>query len=392
MARYVNAILATLVAVAVAATAFMAGAMFGANERVPIPRVTQGPDPSSVQLVREVRDIIKREALKPSSEESMTSRALEGMLESLEDTYATYLDARHYGYFEDDNAGDLQGIGVTIMKKDKKVVIESVMKDTPALKAGLKAGDEIVTIDGTTKPEWQLDDVVKRIRGKAGTKVTVEVVRAGKSLEYTVTRARIHLPNIESEMVDGKVGYIRLSQFTDKAGTEVETAIKDLDGKGAQSFVLDLRDNPGGLLEASVDVASLFVKSGVIVRIDSRADGESVRTTTMGRATEKPLVVLVNENSASASEIVAGALQDYRRAKIVGMRTFGKGSVQDVETLSNGGAVKLTVAHYLTPKKRAIDGKGLNPDVEVKMDPAKQEPRSGDVQFARAIELAKKAR
>lgn len=389
MGRYVNVALAGLVVVALITAAFVGGALYASRREVPIPAVSPGPAASSVQLVREARDIVKRQALKPTSEESMTAGALSGLLESLDDPYAMYLDKRHYGYFEDDNAGELQGIGVTITKKGKAVVIDSVIKDTPALRSGIRAGDEVVSIDRVKKAEWEINDVVKRIRGKAGTRVALEMRRGEAIKRFVVTRARIRIPNIETEIVDGSVGYIRLNQFTEKAADEVADAVRDLERKGAKALVLDLRDNPGGLLEASVDVASLFIDKGAVVRIDSRSDGGSERTTTRRRITTEPLVVLINENSASASEIVAGALQDHRRAKLVGMKTYGKGSVQDVEALSNGGAVKLTVAHYLTPKGRVIEHKGLKPDVKVKMDPMKQSDRETDVQFHRAVRLAK---
>jgi len=199
-------------------------------------------------------------------------------------------------------------------------------------------------------------EAVLRIRGEAGTTVKLGVRRGGSEelLEFTIERAKIEIPNIESEMLEDGIGYIKLESFTQNAHVEVRSALEDLEGQGATGYILDLRNNPGGQLSSSIQVSSLFISDGVIVTVEERT-GEPERHRATGKtATDAPLVVLVNGNSASASEIVAGALQDYARAKLVGEQTFGKGSVQQLEPLSFGGGVKLTIAHYLTPKGRAI--------------------------------------
>jgi len=205
---------------------------------------------------------------------------------------------------------------------------------------------------------------------------------------FTLKRAKINYPNIKSEMI-GKVGYIRLGQFNAKSADDIRAAIESLTKKGAKSFVLDLRDNPGGLLDQAVKVSSLFIDNGVIVRVDERGAPETELKTSGSKATDAPLVVLINGNSASASEITGGALQDYARAKLVGEKSFGKGSVQTIEELPWGGAVKFTTAHYLTPKKRVINHKGLTPDVVVKMDAEKQMDRKTDTQLAKALAIAR---
>ena len=187
----------------------------------------------------------------------------------------------------------------------------------------------------------------------------------------------------------GDIGYVRLYSFTTDAGKEIADAIKQFDDKKAKGYILDLRDNPGGLLASGVDVASLFVKPGVIVRVDQRNRPEEVDMTSVGQMTDKPLVLLVNANSASASEIVSGALQDYKRAKLVGVKTYGKGSVQTVKELANGAAIKFTIAHYLTPNKRSIDRIGLDPDVKVPMDEKLQADKKTNVQLQKALEVVR---
>jgi carboxyl-terminal processing protease len=208
----------------------------------------------------------------------------------------------------------------------------------------------------------------------------------------TLTRDIIDFPNIDSRIESGDVGYIRLGQFNGQATADLEAEIEKLKNEGARSFVLDLRDNPGGALDQAVTVSSLFIDDGIIVRVDERNKPETEYRTQGKKITDAPLVVLINGNSASASEIVGGALQDYGRAKLVGEKSFGKGSVQTIKELSFGGAVKFTTAHYLTPKKRVINGKGLTPDVVVEMDAAKQADPETDTQLKRAIAEAKKAR
>jgi carboxyl-terminal processing protease len=339
----------------------------------------------------EVIGIIEREALEPANETSITAGAIRGLLEGLGDEHALYFDAQHFEYFNEQNAGSFFGVGVTISNRDDALVIISVMDGTPADKAGLKAEDIILEIDGEYRDNWNSDEAVMRIRGEEGTEVTIGVYREGEDeiLDFTMKRAKIDVPNIESEMLADGIGYIRLYSFNEVAEEDIRSAIEKLEGEGARGFVLDLRDNPGGLLGESIDVASLFVADGVIVRVEDReGEGEEYRATG-DLATDAPLVVLINGNSASASEIVGGALQDYSRAVLVGEVSFGKGSVQTIEPLSFGGAVKLTIAHYLTPKGQVIDKKGLTPDIVVEMEPELQSEKDTDTQLQRAIEELK---
>ena len=337
--------------------------------------------------LNEVAGIINREALVPSSEASMTAGAINGMLESLEDSHAVYFDAKHFDYFSEMSSGVFYGIGITIANDGDDLVIRSVIEGTPAEAAGLEIDDIIVQIGGETRPKWDTDEAVLRIRGEEGTAVTLGIRRNGAEQlrDFTITRAKIDVPNVESELLEGGVGYIRLYSFSEPAAGDVREAIETLTAEGARGFVLDLRYNPGGLLSSAVDVSSLFIADGVVVRVEDRTGTIEEHRASGGTATDAPLVVLINGNSASASEIVGGAVQDYGRATLVGEQSFGKGSVQQIEELSFGGAIKLTIAHYVTPKSRVIDKTGLTPDVKVEMEPELQAEKETDTQLQRAI-------
>jgi len=393
-----KAVLAVALTVIIAATGFIGG--FVTAKVVPssptLGAITAPADTSRVgSRVDEVKALLDEQALVPPKETSATAGAIQGLLDSSGDKYALYFDQKHYQYFNEETAGSFGGIGVVLGEKDGQAYIIEVYDGTPAKKAGVKSGDVFRTIDGVTREKWTSDEVVKRVRGDEGTKVTVIMERPAKdpkaeptSEKFTLTRAKIVYPNIKSEMI-GKVGYIRLGQFNAKAADDISAAIKSLKKKGATSYVLDLRDNPGGLLDQAIKVSSLFVENGVIVRVDERGKPETEMSTSGRKITDAPLVVLINGNSASASEITGGALQDYGRAKLVGEQSFGKGSVQSIEELPWGGAVKFTTAHYLTPKSRVINGKGLKPDVIVKMDAEKQADRATDAQLKRALAIAR---
>lgn len=356
------------------------------------------PSDAVARHVSEVRDMMEADALEPPTETSATAGAIQGLLESGGDRYGVYFDSKHFEYFNEDMAGEFGGVGVLLGEKDGTAYVVEVYDETPAKRGGIKAGDIFLKIDDVSRDKWTSDEVVKRVRGKEGTDVELTMFRPkggddGEHETYTVTLTRemIQFPNVESRIESGDVGYIRLGQFNAQATDDIRDEIKALEKKGAASLVLDLRDNPGGGLDQAVDVSSLFISDGVVVRVAERNRPEVEYRTTERTITDVPLVVLINGNSASASEIVGGALQDYGRAKLVGEKSFGKGSVQTVKKLSFGGAVKFTTAHYLTPKSRVIDGEGLTPDVEVKMEAEKQADPKTDTQLQRAVSEAKKA-
>jgi carboxyl-terminal processing protease len=392
MNRGIRVLIASLVLILVAAGFFIGGVLFSGGLGV-VPYVgslvsTQTVD-SGVLLDR-VETIIRQDALVPSSEESITNNAIRGALESLGDPYAAYYDAKQYAELRLDQTGEFFGIGVTLgLNKDNQPVAVTVFDKTPAKRAGLKTGDVFTAVDGARKASWNLDDFVALVRGPAGTKVTLEVTRPNtKPFNVTLTRERIAVPNTMIKTY-GDVGYVRLMTFNELSATDVADAIKGFDSKGAKGYILDLRGNPGGLLESAVQVSSLFVEDGVIVRVDERGKPEEEDRALGGAITGKPLVLLVDDMSASAAEIVTGALKDYGRATIVGVKTYGKGSVQSVIPLDNGGAVKLTIAHYLTPLSKVIDKVGVTPDVVVKMDPQLQASADTDTQLKRALEVVR---
>lgn len=393
MNKALKVVLALALAVIVASGGFIGG--FITAKVVPSSAIPGTSETGKLGTeVDEVNALLQAEALKPPSETSATAGAVQGLLDSTGDKYAMYFDPKHFQYFNEESAGEFGGIGIVLGEKNGSAYVVEVYKSTPAFKVGIKAGDIFRTIDGVTRDKWTSQEVVKRVRGKKGTSVKLVLDRPSKEVtgtvtpvSFTVVRDLITLPNVMTEM-KGDVGYIRLVQFNQKSADDLRKEIDKLSKKGAKAFVLDLRDNPGGLLDQAVDVSSLFISNGVIVKIDER-NKQPVELRATGQvATDKPLVVLIDGNSASASEITGGALQDYGRAKLVGEQSFGKGSVQNVEQLSFGGAVKFTTAHYLTPKDRAIDGKGLTPDVIVKMDPEKQADAKTDTQLAKALEIA----
>lgn len=375
------------------AAAFIGGIVFsqavgfeGALRKIPEPR------PSVAQHVSEAARILNSQALMPATDTSMTAGAIQGILDSLDDPYALYFDEEHFKFFNEHTEGDFGGIGVNISERDGEVLVVSVIEGTPAEKAGVQADDVFVSIDGVKRERWTSDEVVKRVRGEEGTTVKIGVRREGaeKVIYFTIERAMIEIPNVMSRVIDGEIGYVRLLTFNQRSADVLAEEIEGLKAEGVQAFIIDVRDNPGGLLDSSVDVASLFVQEGPIVLVEER-DKPRYEHSASGRfITDAPLVLLVNENSASASEVLAGALQDYDRAVIVGMKTFGKGSVQTIEELSFGGAMKFTIAHYLTPHGRNIDAEGIEPDIVVEMEPEVQSDEANDIQLQRAIEEAKR--
>jgi carboxyl-terminal processing protease len=346
--------------------------------------------------IDEVEALLKTQALDPPSETSATAGAIQGLLDSNGDKYAFYFDKKHFKAFSDQTMGTFGGIGVSLGEnKNGQTYVIEVYPDTPAARAGIKPGDIFHSIDGTTQPKWSQDMVVKLVRGEVGTKVKLTMTRPNKDpnkpsseVSFTITRDEINYPNTTTKMY-GQVGYVRMGQFNANSAADMEKDIKELSGKGAKALVFDLRDNPGGLLDQAVDVCSLFVEDGVMVRVDERNKPEELHYATGHKITDMPVVLLVDDGSASASEIVAGALQDYNRATLLGVKTYGKGSVQTVVKLTDGSGVKFTIAHYLTPKKRSINGVGVTPNIIVPMDPMKQMDPKTDVQLTKAIAVAK---
>lgn len=347
---------------------FSVGVLSGRHLNLLEEQKTRGNEKTSLKKINEVLNIITATYVEKVSVQKLTTAAIKGMVKSLNDPYSRYLDKTHFKMVEEEAAGNYEGVGIMLGTEDHKLVVISPIKDTPADKAGIKTDDVIAKIDNKSTKDMTINQAINLIRGPKGTKVVLFIERKGEKepLRFELERAKIETPNVSSEIMDGDIGYVRLHFFGDGSGESIKKAVKELKDKGAKGIILDLRNNPGGLLDESVDVASAFIDSGVIVKIQERKGAEQVFKASGGADGEIPLVVLVNKGSASASEIVAGAIQDTGRGILIGETTFGKGSVQDVRQLSDGSGLLITVAQYFTPKGRSLHKKGIKPDEVVK--------------------------
>ena len=318
---------------------------------------------------------LRKEVLsKTYSDSNEAYDAIRDMLSNLDDSYTRFLEPKEFNQMRIDTSGELTGVGIQIVKDKESddLIIISPIEGTPAFDAGIKARDKILSIDDISTEGMNIEDAVKLIRGQRGTKVKLEILRGSQSFFKTLSREKIEIKSVSSKVNQTKngllIGYVRIKQFNANASKETRDAIKDLETKKVAGYVLDLRSNPGGLLESSIDISRHFINKGVIVSTVSK-DGLKETKKGNGQAlTKKPLVVLVNEGSASASEIVSGAIKDNKRGKLVGKKTFGKGLVQSMRTLVDGSGLTVTVAKYLTPNGTDINKSGIIPDIEVKMN------------------------
>ena len=328
------------------------------------------------RLFTDVFRTVKENYVGEANTRDLIYGALTGMMKSL-DPFSSFFTPEQYREFRQETEGEFGGVGIEIgMEKGRPIVI-SPIEGTPAFRAGIRSGDVIIEINGEDTSNMTLHDVVKRIRGKPGTKVTLTIIRKGsdRPIKIELERALIKIESVKWTKLED-VGYIRLSQFTEGAGRDVERALKALASQNVKGIILDLRNDPGGLLTEAINVSELFLREGKLIVYTKTKKGEINRYFSRRKPAvpeNLPLVVLINRGSASASEIVAGALQDHKRAVVVGERSFGKASVQNIIPLEDGSAIKLTVAHYYTPLGRLIDKKGIQPDVEVKMTVEEEE-------------------
>ncbi len=334
------------------------------------PETDEGALPlDELRTFTEVFAKVKSDYVEAVTDKQLLESAIEGMLAGL-DPHSSYLDAEAYQELQEGTTGEFGGLGIEVGMEDGFVKVIAPIDDTPAQKAGIKAGDLIIKLDDQQVKGMSLNDAVKIMRGKPGTPITLTVVREGKDkpFDITITRAVIKVESVKDKTLEPHFGYIRISHFQTHTGSHLNKAITKLkqdNGNQLKGLVLDLRNNPGGILSAAVSVSDAFLDGGLIVYTEGRTSDSQLKFNAKPNDMLKgaPLVVLVNSGSASASEIVAGALQDRRRAVIMGSKTFGKGSVQTILPMNNRAALKLTTARYYTPSGRSIQAEGIEPDI-----------------------------
>ena len=327
------------------------------------------------RALADVLERVKHDYVNPVDDHQLLQAAIRGMVSSL-DPYSAYLAGEDYDEVKILSTGEYSGVGIEVSMEDEEVVVVSPFEGSPAAAAGIHSGDVIATIDGVPVNTTTLADTIGRMRGKEGSSVKIGILREGSAepLQFILKRSRVELHSVRSELLEPGMGYVRISQFSETTGDDLEAALKALrkhNGAPLKGLVLDLRNNPGGVLEAAVSVSDAFLDSGVIVTAKGRTpESKFEMDATPGDALNgAPIVVLINGGSASAAEIVAGALKDNHRAKLMGRTTFGKGSVQTVIPLSGDRALKLTTSLYYTPSGISINHRGIAPDIELERDP-----------------------
>lgn len=342
-----------------------------------------------------IEELINKYYLNDIDTSELTEGIYAGMLEGLNDPYSVYYTAEEYKSVQESVSGTYSGIGVTVTQDDKgNISVVKVNEDGPGQEAGLQAGDIFYEVDGESVEGMDLSEVVAKIKGEAGTKVTITVYRDGKKMDFTATRKDITVQTIDYKMLDNSIGYIYIGSFDTVTYDQFKQALTDLQSQNAKSIIFDVRDNPGGSLTTVVDMLDLILPKGLIVYTEDKNGKKEEETSDDEHQLTLPVAVLVNENSASASEIFSGAIKDYGLGPIVGKTTFGKGVVQTLLPLSDGSAVKLTIANYYTPKGNSIQGKGVVPDYEVDIPENALDDKvlstDEDTQLQKAIELLTK--
>ncbi|ELS01411.1 C-terminal processing peptidase [Xenococcus sp. PCC 7305] len=345
---------------------------------------------------------VRQEYLERSyTDQEQVYDAVREMLEQLGDPYTRFMDPEEFQNMQIDTSGELTGVGIQIAKDEEsdRLIVVSPIEDTPAFAAGILAQDIIQEIDGTDTKGMDVNEAVKLIRGKPGSSVILTIDRQGTAKDYEIVRARIQIHPVRARVSStpiGDVGYIRLTQFSAQASKEMRDAIKDLEKEDITGYVLDLRSNPGGLLYSSIDIARMWLEEGTIVSTVDRVGEQERKSANNSSLTDKPLTILVDGGSASASEILSGALQDNDRAILIGTQTFGKGLVQSVRRLGNGSGLAVTIAKYLTPSGRDINKEGISPDFVVELEETERKKLQSDrdligtlddPQFSKAIEI-----
>jgi carboxyl-terminal processing protease len=344
-----------------------------------------------LKVLADVFSIVERNYVEAVNAGSLINGAINGMLETL-DPHSSFMTPETFKEMQTETRGAFGGVGFEITIRDKVLTVVAPIEDTPAARAGIQSGDQILRVNGKSTKDMTLMDAVKLMRGPQGTQVTITIMRSGftEPKELTLTRAIIPIRSVRSKLLEEGYGYIKINQFIEKTHADMKTALNRLESNGGtlKGLILDLRNDPGGLLEQAVKVSDEFLESGLIVYTEGRVEGQKMKFYAQKKAKEHdyPLIVLVNAGSASASEIVAGALQDHGRAVILGTQTFGKGSVQTIIPLEDGSAIRLTTARYFTPSGRAIQAQGITPDIVVQ-DLLPEARRTAPPRFIREKDL-----
>lgn len=346
----------------------------------------------SLKIFNEVLDIVEKNYVEEVKQKKLIDEAVNGMIKSL-DPHSAYLTPDQYKELQVDTSGSFGGLGIVISMQNDQLTVVSPIEDTPAFKAGLKTGDRIMKIDGQITKGMSIQDAVKKMRGPENTKVTLTILRKDmkEPKDYEITRAVIKIKSVKHNVYEDSIGYIRISAFQESTLDELKKALQQVNGKAKdlKGIVIDVRNNPGGLLDQAVKTSDAFLKSGTIVSTKGRVKAIESKFVARDDGSEPtcPMVVLVNEGTASASEILSGALQDNGRAIVLGMPTFGKGSVQTVIPLEDGSALKLTTAKYYTPKGRSIQAEGIKPDIVVEPIRTAEGPETAEAHMLREKDL-----
>lgn len=336
----------------------------------------------------QVYNLIQSDYLNPVDTTTLVDGATKGMVDALGDPYSGYMNPEVYDLLNSDLSGEFNGIGVVIRTDEEtgQIVVVGLIEGAPAQAAGMKPNDILIGVDDQDVSNMNQTDLAVLVRGEEGTQVKITMLRGEETLDFTITRAKINVPNVETDVLDDDIGYIKLNQFTANARADLDSALDTIDVNERSGLILDLRDNPGGLLSSAIDVASVFIESGTIVTEDfGNDDPQEFDANGNFADINVPIAVLVNNGSASASELLAGALQDYDLATIIGETTLGKGTVQTWHELVNGGGVRLTIARWLTPDGHWIHEQGVTPDIEVAWEDRTFEPGEDDPQLDAAV-------
>jgi carboxyl-terminal processing protease len=377
---------------ALVAGLFSAGFLAGNARAV---TVAQSADADVIGVLTEVYNLMRSEYIDPVDADKALEGALRGMLDSLDDPFSGYMTPEDFAMSNEDFQGEIQGIGVVIRTLEDSGAVEvvSVLEGAPAAAAGVLPGDIFHAINGELTADMTQEELAAKVRGPEGTTVQITFARGDELVEMEIPRARITIPNVESEIVGENTAYLRLNQFSANARAEIDAALQELDVNSRDGLIFDMRDNPGGLLSSAVQVGSAFIEKGTIVTEWFGPEQETVFEADGTYAgVEVPIVVLVNEGSASASELVSAAMQDTGVATVIGERTFGKGTVQTWHELSNGGGLRLTIARWISPGGRWIHERGVVPNSLVMWNGVQQSPDDRDPQLDAAIaEIARQA-